>query len=169
VSDASSWLALEQLAVRINTLALETIAHEGEHAAMYFLRQPSGEVSPRLFEAVISPVGDARAAEMAAAVSGSLSDAVVFVSEAWSASRESVPYGEHVRDSDSATDVLLVVALDRSGNQVVLETELRAGRSGVEALDTVRHGPEYVVRTLDQFALRGDSRAGSAAGTAGAL
>lgn len=142
--------ALSELAERINSIAISTIEEDGTHAAMFFLRQPDGSVDARMFESTADPPGDARAQEMAEAVTASSADAVVFVSEAWRAHSASVPEGGRARDAEDADDILLVVALDRLGNQLVFETTLSRGDDAVRAVETETHGPDYVVHTLNR-------------------
>lgn len=117
---------------------------------MCFLRDPSGAVEPRLFYRTDDPVGEARSEELAAAVADSGADAVVLVSEAWRAPQGSAADHGRVRDTVGVQEVLLVVGLDRSGDQVVFETPVARGADGsARLLETVRHGADYVVHTLN--------------------
>lgn len=116
---------------------------------MLFLRQPDGEVQLHEFEATRDPPSEAREREIADAVSASAADAVVLVSEAWAARPDSVPEGGRARDAHDAEDVLLVAALDRWGNQVVLESLVAKTADGaVRVVPRVAFGEEYVVHTF---------------------
>jgi hypothetical protein len=88
---------------------------------------------------------------MAAAARTSSCDAVVFVSEAWRARSEGrTRRWSRARDAPDVEDILLVVGLDRAGNQVVFETVLSRQRNGaVKAVSTDQHGADYVVHTLN--------------------
>ena len=114
---------LRSLTRDLNSVARSVIAEDGAHAAMFFLRVEGGELAAHLFaEAVERRVGEARGREIAEAVRSTGADAVVCVSEAWSAAPEAVPEEDGVGDAPDAHDVLLVAAVDRHGNSVALET-----------------------------------------------
>lgn len=130
--------ALRDFALQINEIARSVVVEDGEHAAMFFLALPSGDIEHRLFsEAGERPVGDARGREIADAVGETGAEAVVCVSEAWRASAESVPVGAGAGDAPDARDVLLVTAMDRDGDAVAIETPLRRDPvGGVEVGDS---------------------------------
>ena len=125
---------LHALARDLNHVARSEIEEEGEHAAMFFLRVEDG-VEARLFsEEAARPVGDARGREIAEAVRATGSDAVVCVSEAWSAAQEAVPERGGAGDAPDARDVLLLAAIDRHGNSVAVETPVSRRPDGTLAL-----------------------------------
>jgi hypothetical protein len=141
---------LLDLARHLNSIARSVIEEDGEHAAMFFLRFDSDRVEAHPFSEAERPVGDARAREMAHAVRASAANAIAFVSEAWSAPQESVPATGDAGDAPEAVDVLLLVALDREGNTVILETPFSHRPDGtVDLGDTQEHGIEYRVNVLD--------------------
>ena len=118
---------------------------------MFFLALPGGVVEHRLFsEAEERAVGDARGREIAEAVVAAGAEAVVCVSEAWSASAEAVAEGGRARDVPDAHDVLLVAALDRDGDAVAIETPvLRGTRGGLELGDSEEWSADYKLAFLD--------------------
>jgi len=142
--------SLSQLAEQINAIAISTVEEDGAHAPMFFLRLSDGSVEPKALESGVDPPGEAWGQEMAEAAATSSADAIVFVSEAWRASPGSVPQGGRPRDSKDAHDALLVVALDRLGNQLMFATTLSRGRDGrTFASQTASSGPESTVQTLN--------------------
>jgi hypothetical protein len=89
---------LRDLGRHLNHVARSVIETDGEHAAMFFLRVEGGDVEAHLFsEAGERPVGEARGREIAEAVRSTGADAIVCVSEAWSAAAEAVPEGRGTR------------------------------------------------------------------------
>ena len=73
------------------------------------------------------------------------------VAEAWAASGPSVPGGGRARDSAGARDMLLVAALDRSGNQAVFETTISRRRFRAPVLERSRaHCNNFRVPVLDE-------------------
>ena len=86
----------------LNEIARAVMEEDGEHVAMYFLgHADDGGVHSCLFEEEdqSDSVGSARARQLAEAVRSSDADAVVIVSEAWSALAEDVPSGGRVRNA----------------------------------------------------------------------
>jgi hypothetical protein len=81
---------LRDLGRHLNHVARSVIETDGEHAAMFFLRVEGGDVAQLFSEAGERPVGEARGREVAEAVRSTGADAVVCVSEAWSAAAEAV-------------------------------------------------------------------------------
>lgn len=118
---------------------------------MFFLRVESGDVEAHLFsEAGERPVGEARGREIAEAVRATGADAVVCVSEAWSAAPEAVPEGGGAGDASDARDVLLVAAVDGHGNSVALETPVaRLPDGAVELSDSEEYEGDYSLNFLD--------------------
>jgi hypothetical protein len=135
---------LRVLVAELHAIALSVIRKEGEHAAMFFLRLPGGDLSVRLFDDAERPVGGARAREMADAVRTTGADAVVAVSEAWSAAPERLAAGGLPGDAADATDVLLVAGVDRSGEMVLLTTGLlRKSDGSIEVGKTEEGGRAF--------------------------
>jgi hypothetical protein len=126
------------------------IEEDGEHAAMFFLRLKSGDVEPYLFSGMDDrPVGDARGREVAEAVRTTGADAVVCVSEASSAEPEAIPEDGSAGDVPDARDVLVVAAVDRSGNSVALETPVSRRPDGsVELGDSDEYERNYSLNFL---------------------
>jgi hypothetical protein len=142
---------LVELARDLNRTARSVIEEDGEHAAMFFLRFDDGDVEAHLFDDAERPVGETRARVMAEAARSPGADAVAFVSEAWSARPEAIPDGGGAGDALDARDVLLLAAVDRRGNTLVLETPISRRADGtVELGDTEEYGEEYRVNVLDE-------------------
>jgi hypothetical protein len=141
---------LSALATRINEIARPILKQDGQCPAMLFLREPGGNVQLHELEAIGDQPSATREREIADAVSALAADAVVLVSEAWGAQPDNVPQGGRARDADDVEDVLLVAALDRWGNQVVLESRVaRTADGAVRVVPRRTFGGEYVVRTFD--------------------
>jgi hypothetical protein len=141
--------ALLKLARHLHGIALDMIREDGEHAAMYFL-VTRGQIKPNQFQRAERPVGESRAAEMAEAVKSCGADAIVMVSEAWSARKDSVPLGGGAGDAPDANDVLIVAAVDRLGNQVAVETDLQRLDDGTTSVgETREYGAEYDVAVFN--------------------
>jgi hypothetical protein len=142
--------ALLKLARHLHGIALDVIREDGEHAAMYFL-VTRGQIEPNQFQrAERRPVGESRSAEMAEAVKSSGADAIVMVSEAWSARKDSVPLGGGAGDAPDATDVLIVAAVDRLGNHVAVETDLQRLDDGTTSVGEIReYGADYDVAVFN--------------------
>lgn len=127
-------------------MAVTTIRTDGDHAAMFFLLMPDGRVQPELFLPGARPVGEQRKRELANAVASSDAEAVAFVSEAWATRREDVP----VVDARETRDLLLVAAIDRSGETAVFETPIPRDEGGeVEPGESREYGSEYQVALFD--------------------
>jgi hypothetical protein len=135
----------------LNEIARSVIVEDGVHDAMYFLLLPDGSVSTKQFAGVDRPVGDAYEQELAAAVTRTGADAVVFVSEAWSADPDTIPDGAGAGDAPGADNVLIVAAADRQGTEIVIETPVLSAPDGTVQLGQSEEYPddEYRVRTLD--------------------
>lgn len=138
----------------VNDIARAVMEEDGEHVAMYFLGHArEGGVESCLFEEEdpSESVGSARARQMAEAVRSSGADAVVIVSEAWSAEPEDVPAGGRVREASEVSDVLLVAGIDRSGETIALETPVFRDASGAVRLGPSSPGSDgYRVNTFDE-------------------
>jgi len=137
----------------LNEIARAVMEEDGEHVAMYFLgHADDGGVHSCLFEEEdqSDSVGSVRARQLAEAVRSSDADAVVIVSEAWSALAEDVPSGGRVRNALEPQDVLLVAGIDRSGETIALETPVFRDADGVVRLGpTSPGGGGYQVNTFD--------------------
>lgn len=135
----------------LNEQAKATIADDGEHTAMFFVRLPDGRVRPQLFDHDEQrPVGERRAEQMATAVRMTGADTIAFVSEAWAAQEDTVPEGGGAGNSVEAMDVLVVAALDREDNLVVFETPIhRAVDGSAELGESARMPDEYQVTVFD--------------------
>ena|SRR6266446_8464921 len=136
----------------LNKIACSMIEQDGEHVAMYFLAHGDGRVESCLFEEEnpSESVGPVRARQLADAARASGADAVVMVSEAWSAHRDDVPEGGRVRDTSGAQDILLLVGIDRSGETVVLETPVFREPGGTTRVgETTTGNDEWRVATLN--------------------
>lgn len=82
---------LRDLVKKIHAIALGIVQQDGEHAAMFFLRLPTGELETTLFDDVDRPIGDARSSQLARAVRTRRADALVVVSEGWAAEPGTIP------------------------------------------------------------------------------
>jgi hypothetical protein len=135
----------------LNEIARSVMVEDGAHDAMYFLLLPDGSVSAKRFAAADRPVGDAYEQELVAAVTRTGADAVVFVSEAWSADPDTIPDGAGAGDAPGPDDVLIVAAVDRHGTEIVIETALISAPDGTVQLGESEEyaDDEYRVRTLD--------------------
>jgi hypothetical protein len=141
---------LVDLVQHLNRVARSVIEEDGEHAAMFFLLVGGGNLEAHLFsEATERPVGEARGREVAEAVEATGADAVVSVSEAWSAAADAVPADGGAGDAADARDVLLVAGIDRAGNTIVLETPVtRLADGSVELGDAEEHQAGYAINFL---------------------
>ena len=140
---------LRELAAKLHAIAVSVIRSDGEHAPMFFLRLPSGEMDVQLFDEGERPVGPGRARQIAEAVRRTGADAVVAVSEGWSASQDAIPEGGLPGDARDARDVLVVAAVDRSGDEVMLTTDLlRRPDDSVEVGETEEGGQFFVFDEL---------------------
>jgi hypothetical protein len=108
---------LRDFATQLNETAIATLKQDGEHAAMFFLRSESGEVQPFLFG-----TDEHRGRILSQAAADASATVVGVIAEAWTAPGSAVPDGGRVRESADRRDILLVAALDRGGDQIVLET-----------------------------------------------
>jgi hypothetical protein len=123
---------LRELVEELNSVALSIVKKDGEHAAMFFVRLPSGDLKVTVFDDAERPVGEARARQMAEAVRRTDADAVVFVSEAWTADPTTIPQGGRAGDAPDPDDVLLVAGVDRSGAEFSLATQLHKRDGAVD-------------------------------------
>ena len=121
---------LRDFATQLNEMAIATLKQDGEHAAMFVLRSESGEVQPCLFGS-----DEHRGRILAQAAADASATVVGVIAEAWTAPSSAVPDGPRVRDSPDRRDILLVAALDRAGDQVVLETAVTRRRFRQTAVD----------------------------------
>jgi len=112
---------------------------------MFFLRLPGGELDVQLFDDAERPVGAARGRQIAEAVRRTGADAVVAVSEGWSASQDAIPESGLAGDAEDARDVLVVAALDRSGDEVVLTTDLVRRADGAVEVGGTEDGGQFFV------------------------
>jgi hypothetical protein len=135
----------------LNSVARSVLKEDGEHVAMFFLQLESGAIEVRQFEEAFErPVGGSRSLEMADAVRATNATSIAFVSEAWSAPEESVPDRGGAGDAPDAREILLLAALDRSGNTVSLETPITRLPDGALGLgETEEDVGESKVRVLD--------------------
>ncbi len=132
-------------------MARSVLERDGEHVAMYFVAHADGRVAVCMFdeEDPDDSVGASRARQLADAVEDADADAVVVVSEAWSAGAEDVPVGGRVRDASQAEDVLLLVGADRSGETVLLETPIyRAVDGAIRLGATITGADDWEISTL---------------------
>lgn len=147
--------ALADLVEALTDIARTVIEEDGHHVAMYFLGHAGdGGVESCVFEEEDDPsasVGSARARQMADAVRSSGAEAVVIVSEAWSAKLDEVPPEGRVREASAPQDVLLVAGIDRSGETLALETAVFHEANGAVRLGPTRPGGEgYQVNVFDE-------------------
>lgn len=124
---------LGRLASHLNEQARATIEADGEHAAMFFLADADGRVTPQLFPSDEErPVVARRARVLGDAVAASGAVAAAFVSEAWAAP-ESSTEGGAAGDSPAARDILIVAAIDASA-YVAFETPVVKAADGTVVL-----------------------------------
>jgi hypothetical protein len=121
--------ALRDLAAWINDGARELVTDSGGHPPMVFVRQPDGAVSGFLLPQV---EGEPRfgPGEVFAAARSAGGDAVVVVSEVWAATPDTVPFGGRARDSPDRREMLVVAAVDRDDNAVLVQTPLHRAEDG---------------------------------------
>jgi len=137
---------LRELVAEPHAIVLSVIRKDGEHAPMFFLRMPDGAVKVEEFDdAFERPVGEARMRQVAGAIRRTGADAVVVVSEAWSSSQDAIPRGGLPGDARDARDVLVVAALDRSGGEVLLMTDLRRRADGSVEIGETEQGGRAVM------------------------
>ena len=145
---------MANLVKTLNDIARGVMEEDGEHVAMYFLAHAGdGSVESCLFEEEdpSASVGLARARQIAEAVRSSDAEAVVVVSEAWSAKLDEIPPGGRVRDAAEPQDVLLVAGIDRSGETVALETPVFHDTDGAIRLGPTSPDDEgYQVNIFDE-------------------